>query len=143
VRRTIVGMGRPESSSIVTDGKPRIVHVWLPMLRKPYRQEIVRGPMPGWGLPHARNDQTAQLGQRESDSGRCNPHEFRLPLPRDLDCTGRCSNSRKAAAWCSLWLVTALRGTERVSVGDYLKGTVTGPGTLEKTAMKSRSSGVR
>jgi hypothetical protein len=26
---------------------------------------------------------------------------------------------------------------------DYLKGTVTGPGTLEKTAMKSRSSGVR
>ena len=26
---------------------------------------------------------------------------------------------------------------------DYLKGTVTGPGTLENTAMKSRSSGVR
>ena len=26
---------------------------------------------------------------------------------------------------------------------DYLKGTVTGPGTLEKTAMKSRSSGLR
>jgi hypothetical protein len=26
---------------------------------------------------------------------------------------------------------------------DYLKGTVTGPGLLEKTAMKSRSSGMR
>jgi hypothetical protein len=26
---------------------------------------------------------------------------------------------------------------------DYLTGTVTGPGTLENTAMKSRSSGVR
>jgi hypothetical protein len=35
------------------------------------------------------------------------------------------------------------RARPELPVDDYLNGTVTGPGALEYTAMKSRSSGVR
>lgn len=46
------------------------------------------------------------------------------------------------------WMIRRGSSLRRAAVSptrraDYLKGTVTGPDTLEKTAMKSRSSGVR
>jgi DNA-binding GntR family transcriptional regulator len=54
------------------------------------------------------------------------------------------SNARPHAAICPMQLVQTRQLTAPSIRGvGYLKGTVTGPGTLVKTAMKSRSSAVR